>query len=61
MKLKCSFCGAVVSTDISDSVIYDCWIECPSCVEKEYQEIPESKRLIIKKFKQCKDEENELQ
>lgn len=61
MKLKCSFCGAVVSTEISDGVIFDCWIECPSCVEKEYHEIPESKRLIVKKFKECKDEENELQ
>jgi len=50
MKLKCSKCDIILSTEIPDNTIVRAWIECPECIQNR----PENKEM--KKFNIYYDE-----
>ena len=33
MRLKCSKCGKVVSSEVPDNIVIRAFIECPECIE----------------------------
>ena len=35
MRIRCSQCGEVVSTEVPDETVIRAWIECPECARKE--------------------------
>ena len=34
MRIRCSACGAVVSSDVPEETVVRAWIECIDCIEK---------------------------